>query len=614
MDQDAFRSLLSAPRPSQGGSSSRGVLGAPAPKRGWGLKVKDGYEKKDDKAKEKPAFAPRQQQKKPVDDRYKDRAEMRRKGLDDEYKPVEKLLEDFEARKASATAPEELEAIEKQRAYLGGDAEHSVLVKGLDYALLAARKAELAREDGENMDDELEELGRELGGKKKKDKVRGEVVKEEGLGKGFKSIAQKKAEAEAAAAASGEKKKKKKKKKVKAENATEPAPPTHVPTTSAAPEITSAALSDVKSEMDMVEKPAIAAPAPVEEADDDDDIFGGVGEYNLAAAVGSDDDDDDDDDKMDVDEKPSRGRSLSRSPDRYKEGKGLGPRSPGYRHRRSGSRSRSKTRRRSYSRDRQGGRGYGPRSPGYRHGRSRSRSRSRSPDFRRRKFPSRSRSYDRRRSPSPGPYRRKFRDRSDSYSRSRSRSRSPYRRVTNHRSPSPSRDGYASRARSPRWRYSPSPPRRRYSPVDHRGRSPLRGRSITPHSLSPEPTEPPRRRSPTRSPTPFLNAPLRSPSRSPSPSSSDQGLAAPSTRLQPLASSAIPSLRSFLEADTVAAKADEKKLRKAKWRAAQGLGTQEGAEDMLGKGREVNEKQKANRDYQILMNKMNKEKGKEKEG
>lgn len=100
---------------------------------------------------------------------------------------MEKLLEDFEARKANATA-EELEEIEKQRAYLGGDAEHSVLVKGLDYALLAARKAELAREEAENMDEELEELGRGLKGKKNvgaKDDAAEEVkVKEEALSRG----------------------------------------------------------------------------------------------------------------------------------------------------------------------------------------------------------------------------------------------------------------------------------------------------------------------------------------------------------------------------------------------------------------------------------------------
>lgn len=42
---------------------------------------------------------------------------------------------------------------------MGGDAEHSVLVKGLDFALLAKRKAELEREKGAKVEDELYALG-----------------------------------------------------------------------------------------------------------------------------------------------------------------------------------------------------------------------------------------------------------------------------------------------------------------------------------------------------------------------------------------------------------------------------------------------------------------------
>lgn len=42
---------------------------------------------------------------------------------------------------------------------MGGDAEHSVLVKGLDFALLAKRKAELEREKGAKVEDELDALG-----------------------------------------------------------------------------------------------------------------------------------------------------------------------------------------------------------------------------------------------------------------------------------------------------------------------------------------------------------------------------------------------------------------------------------------------------------------------
>jgi IK cytokine len=48
--------------------------------------------------------------------------------------------------------------IEEQRKYLGGDATHSILVKGLDYALLAARKAEIEATEGKKAEDELDAL------------------------------------------------------------------------------------------------------------------------------------------------------------------------------------------------------------------------------------------------------------------------------------------------------------------------------------------------------------------------------------------------------------------------------------------------------------------------
>ena len=56
--------------------------------------------------------------------------------------------------------------IDKQRAYLGGDATHSILVKGLDYALLARTRAELAAKGEQVADEELEELVRGAQGKK----------------------------------------------------------------------------------------------------------------------------------------------------------------------------------------------------------------------------------------------------------------------------------------------------------------------------------------------------------------------------------------------------------------------------------------------------------------
>jgi len=111
MDQNAFRNMLASGSGSAGSSSGRqrGVLGGPAPKRGWGIKPKPGNEYKAPDEGSSTAFAPRSQKKRDYgkdkegkeglkDGKYMDRAERRRQGLDDEYKPVEQLLEDLEKR------------------------------------------------------------------------------------------------------------------------------------------------------------------------------------------------------------------------------------------------------------------------------------------------------------------------------------------------------------------------------------------------------------------------------------------------------------------------------------------------------------------------------------
>jgi len=79
-----------------------------------------------------------------------------------------------------------VQQVERTRAYLGGDATHSILVKGLDYALLAARKAELEREGDNVADDELDALLKEGGRgrkfeKSKDGKTPGKEVKAEEL-------------------------------------------------------------------------------------------------------------------------------------------------------------------------------------------------------------------------------------------------------------------------------------------------------------------------------------------------------------------------------------------------------------------------------------------------
>ncbi|KAG8706848.1 hypothetical protein FRC08_000827 [Ceratobasidium sp. 394] len=93
-------------------------------------------------------FKPRKV-KKPTDSRYRDRALERREGVN-EYAEVEGILRDFEER----TAGEDKDTVEEQRKYLGGDATHTVLVKGLDFALLEQNRARDQAPEG--LDDDLE--------------------------------------------------------------------------------------------------------------------------------------------------------------------------------------------------------------------------------------------------------------------------------------------------------------------------------------------------------------------------------------------------------------------------------------------------------------------------
>ncbi|KAL7421381.1 hypothetical protein Q5752_004266 [Cryptotrichosporon argae] len=579
MDQDAFRSLLFAPRAEGSSSSSRKVLGGHAPKRGWGLKPKAGTEKKAEDTK--PAFKPRSQRK-PQDedkDRYLDRAKMRRQGVEDEFQPVQQMHDEFERRKAAATDAEERAKIEAQRAYLGGDATHSVLVKGLDYSLLAARRAELEREQADDVEGELDALlgaGTRGKGKDGEDKGEGErVVKEK--------------EKEQLGSKKEAPPKKKKKKKVKA---SEPAAaPTVAPTAEHAQPVPSARPADVESAA------AVPKGEVVDDVDEDEDIFGGVGTYDFAANVPGSDVDSDDDVKPAAagragrDERATEGRKMS------DDGRPAGRKEDGDRHGRDDERRGDRFDRRDRSAD-----GYD------RYERERDRDR-------------RERYSDRH----------DDRGRYDHYERRRSRSRERYARY--HRDERYDRDGhrYDRDGRIDRHdqrhdRYdrnnrhghgrSRSRSRERYSHerAGHHGasRSPPAKRPRSPsasRSRSPRRASPPRARQRTRSLTPTLAFDVP---RSPTPSDSDDddvrgGGPGPMGRLQPLASSAMADVRSFLAHDEAGAKAADKAARKARWRAAQGLPTQEGAGDareLDDRGKERADKLKQNRDYVLLMNKM----------
>ncbi|PWZ02206.1 hypothetical protein BCV70DRAFT_198483 [Testicularia cyperi] len=79
---------------------------------------------------------------------YVDRAAARRQGKAHEFTDVEKLHAELAARIESAENEDQRRTLQQHMRTVGGDAKHSVLVKGLDFSLLAENKARLARDGG----------------------------------------------------------------------------------------------------------------------------------------------------------------------------------------------------------------------------------------------------------------------------------------------------------------------------------------------------------------------------------------------------------------------------------------------------------------------------------
>ncbi|KAJ3784833.1 RED-like protein N-terminal region-domain-containing protein [Lentinula aff. detonsa] len=141
MDQDSFRQLISS-----GSSQTRSQ-----PRES--LFTKKNSSKTSTKSatinSSEPAFKPRKVKK--LGGKYRDRAAERRVGEGNDYAQVEAVLEEFEKR----TADQDEHTVDEQRRYLGGDSEHSILVKGLDMALLQQNKAKAAMATDE--DESLEQ-------------------------------------------------------------------------------------------------------------------------------------------------------------------------------------------------------------------------------------------------------------------------------------------------------------------------------------------------------------------------------------------------------------------------------------------------------------------------
>lgn len=160
MDQEAFRQLVSSSSSSTPSSSSSSRAFGKAPKRNHPSST----------SSSKPSdLKPRHL--KPSSSDYIDRAAARRLGssTSSEFADVEALHRDFESRLASAASEEERQVLRDQLSSVGGDARYSVLVKGLDWGLLAQNRAKIQKESGgEGEGDELEDAYQE-------NKVRNEV-------------------------------------------------------------------------------------------------------------------------------------------------------------------------------------------------------------------------------------------------------------------------------------------------------------------------------------------------------------------------------------------------------------------------------------------------------
>ncbi|KAH7051793.1 RED-like protein N-terminal region-domain-containing protein [Linnemannia elongata] len=129
MSQDDFRKLLSTPRAAPGGQT--GIKGttsrAPVPqtpRSSEGGSNKHKHKKPSQKNPNKEASS--------ATSKYRDRATERRQGINPDYVETEQILTTLEEA-ATDVAPE---VIYEQSKFLGGDREHTHLVKGLDYALL----------------------------------------------------------------------------------------------------------------------------------------------------------------------------------------------------------------------------------------------------------------------------------------------------------------------------------------------------------------------------------------------------------------------------------------------------------------------------------------------
>ncbi|KAI1793515.1 RED-like protein N-terminal region-domain-containing protein [Ganoderma leucocontextum] len=358
MDQESFRQLLQKPSAAPPTNSSTHVRGSLLSAASTVASASKKKAKPVDASQ--PAFKPRTLKKSAKGEAYRDRATERRLGTNNDYAQVrvlfrfsgtllvEALAEDFERRIAENA---DRDAVEEQRKYLGGDSQHTVLVKGLDFALLEQNRARAAAEAAVTDDVSLEQAFTESVAQPKK-RTREEILRDLKSKRGaggpstdqpvaadeafvdakkagkFKPIGFKPIGSNGAADGKVKRKKKakageleengerKKKRRVVAETAPETAPPE--PSASAGPS-KEEIIPPARPPTGPSSKPETASePGPI---DEDVDIFADAGEY---AGIDLGDDEEGSDD-----ERPALPSDRRRQDEEGGEVRGNSPLRPG---------------------------------------------------------------------------------------------------------------------------------------------------------------------------------------------------------------------------------------------------------------------------------------------
>ncbi|XP_014253795.1 protein Red [Cimex lectularius] len=193
LTNDDFRRLLMTPRSTP--SAAPTPQHTPAPETGEGLKKPASDDRGERRRKKKIFYAKLKKQEEnklaELAEKYRDRAKERRDGSNADYQPDDPMSTSSGYRAVAPDLKSGIDAAERRRQmiqeskFLGGDMEHTHLVKGLDYALLQKVRSEIQMKEAEQ-EEELEKLVAKP--KKEKKKEEEEIVFKTALGRNIHKV------------------------------------------------------------------------------------------------------------------------------------------------------------------------------------------------------------------------------------------------------------------------------------------------------------------------------------------------------------------------------------------------------------------------------------------